>query len=251
MKNIILYLSMILLAVSFQSCREDEPDDEPIIEDKVRVNVHPLYDGEPLNLNDVYTTQEGYRIQFTKLNFIITRLKSNNNNTLFESAVFRFDENGSLLHEGPGDFTKFDELNGYLGVTEDENHEDPSARPIEDPLNIMNTSDMHWGWNPGYIFAMVEGKIDTTGTPGADLNASFLYHPGLDPLLQEINLTNITWSKVEDNIHGTDWYLDAEKIFNGTHIIDIKEERTSHTNPGQEELSEKILVNLKDALRTQ
>ena len=241
---------MLALVVSFSSCKEDEPDETPVPVDKARVNIHPLYEGEPLNFNDVYTTQEGYRIQFTKLNFIATAFKSENN-VLFESAVYRFEENGSLLFEGAGDFTKFDAVEGFIGVPEDENHEDPSARPNEDPLNILNTSDMHWGWNPGYIFAMIEGKIDTTGTPGAELNASFLYHPGLDLLLQDINLSNITWSKVDDHLYETDWYLDAEKIFNGTHTVDIKNERTSHTNPGQEPLSEKIIVNLKNAIRTQ
>lgn len=241
---------MLALAVSFSSCKEYEPDETPAPVDKVRVNIHPLYEGEPLNFNDVYTTQEGYRIQFTKLNFIATAFKSENN-MLFESAVYRFEENGSLLFEGAGDFTKFDAVEGFIGVPEDENHEDPSARPNDDPLNILNTSDMHWGWNPGYIFAMIEGKVDTTGTPGAELNASFLYHPGLDLLLQDINLSNITWSKVEDHLYETDWYLDAEKIFNGTHTVDIKNELTSHTNPGQEPLSEKIIVNLKDAIRTQ
>lgn len=251
MKNTVFILSMLFIAIFLTACKEDKPDEEELKEDMIRVNIHPLYDGEPLDFNTIYLTQEGYRIRFTKLNFIATEFKNETNTSLFKSAVYRFEENGPLLHEGIGDYTTFDALTGFVGVIETENHEDPSARPIDDPLNIMNTSDMHWGWDPGYIFAMIEGKIDTTGTPDAELNASFLYHPGRDQLLQGITLSDLTWTKVADQLHATDWYLDVEKIFNGTYTVDIKDERTSHTGPGQEELSEKIIVNLKDAIRTQ
>lgn len=250
MKNIAYFLITFFFIISITGCNDTPPEVEPIPSGKVRINIQPLYKEEPLDFNTVYLTQEGYRIQFTKLNFIATKFK-NNNHILFESAVYRHEENGSLLFEGQGDYTKFGAITGHIGVTENQNHEDPSARTLEDPLNIMNTSDMHWGWNPGYIFTMIEGKIDTTSTPGAELSTSFLYHIGLDALLQEISLTNITWIKLSDHLHATNWYLDADKLFNGIHNIDIKEDRSLHTSPGQEILSEKIIVNLKDAIRTQ
>lgn len=246
---LVFFASMILLS---NACKEKENDNLPNIEpekDKVRVKISSLYNGEKLNFNDIYLTQEGYRIQFTKLNLIMTNFKDGSN-LLFESAKYRY-ENSEILYEGEGDYSTFNNLTGLIGVTEEENHSDPAARDLEDPLNIMYTSDMHWGWNTGYIFAMIEGRIDTTGTEGEPLPLIWSYHSGKTFLIQDLELSNISWTKVGDLMHETVWFLDAEKIFDGVHKIDIKEKRSSHTNPGEEEISENIMINLKHALRTE
>jgi hypothetical protein len=250
--KITIFLMTALMLLASTSCKDKDPDGVNGIEpeeDKVRVKIKSLYNGEKLNFNDVYLTQEGYRIQFTKLNLILTNFKDGDN-TLFKSAVYRY-ENSEILHEGPGDYSKFNNLTGLLGVSEEENHSDPAARDLEDPLNIMHTGDMHWGWNTGYIFAMIEGRIDTTGTEGESLPLIWSYHTGKTFLLQDLELENISWTKVNDLMHETIWYLDAEKIFDGLHTIDIKEKRSSHTNPGEEEISENISINIKHAIRTE
>ena len=248
----ILFIAVSVSSLAF-SCNKDKDEDNGIKPevDKLRVKIVPMYEGNEMTFSDIYETQEGYRIRFSKLNIILTEVKDGNKK-LFESAVYRF-ENSKVLTEVEGDYTDFKNLKGVIGVTEEGgNHDDPSARDLEDPLNIMNVSDMHWGWNTGYIYAMIEGRVDTTGTAGADLNAVFLYHPGRTFLLQEFELEDIVWEKVGDKMHETTWYLDMEKLFDSANVIDIKSERTSHTDPvpEQEELSMKIMENLKEAFRS-
>jgi hypothetical protein len=242
---------LTLMLISLFSCKEENIDNGNGLEpeqDKVRIRVTPMYEGEELDFTSTYTTQEGYRIQFTKINFIMTDFK-NGNDQLFESAVYKL-ENSDILYEGEGDYSKFSSLTGTLGVSEEENHADPAARELDDPLNIMHTGDMHWGWNTGYIFTMIEGRIDTTGTEGAPMPVIWSYHTGKTFLLQNMDLENVSWTKVGDLMHESIWYLDADKIFNGVHDIDIKAKRSSHTNPGEEEISENIAINFKHAIRT-
>lgn len=248
--KILTVLALVIFA-SF-ACKEKENDDinglDPEI-DKVRIRVTPMYENEELDFTSTYTTQEGYRIQFTKINFIMTNFK-NGDDQLFKSAVYKF-ENSDVLFEGESDYSKFSSLVGLLGVPAEENNSDPAARELDDPLNIMHTGDMHWGWNTGYIYTMIEGRIDTTGTEGAPMPVIWSYHTGKTFLLQDIELENVTWTKVGDLMHESQWFLDAEKIFNGVHDIDIKAKRSSHTNPGEEEISENIAINFKNAIRAQ
>lgn len=247
------YLALLTGLLLFTSCKDEpEPDDstEPVVQ-KARVNLVPTYNGQTLEFNTNYTTQEGYTIEFTKINVIMTNF-SNDGNELFTSAVYKYEDNSRLLWEGPGDYTLFSSISANIGVPASENHEDPSARPSSDPLNILNTDDMHWGWNPGYIFLMIEGKADTSATQNGQDLMNFLYHIGNDDFLTSVSLQNLTWTEVNSSLHETNIYVDMYKVFDGdTDDIDIKLERSSHTNPGQEPLSNKVIANFANALSTE
>lgn len=249
MKKIVFLLT--LLTFFFTGCKPDKPDVDHDVKDEVQLSLSLNYNGQPFNLNTFHQTQEGYSVQFTKLNFIVTQL-NNVSNTLFDAAVYKFENNPSLIWKGEGDFTKFNMINGNLGVGPDENHLDPSGLTLSNPLNIQNTGDMHWGWNPGYIFLMIEGKADTTAAQTGVHDMNFLYHVGMDPLLRNISLSSLNWVKKNDHLHEATLALDMSKIFNGTiHTVDIKQERSSHTMPGQEALSTKIIENFLEAVTVQ
>src|SRR5690554_7631538 len=58
-------------------------------------------------------------------------------------------------------------------------------------------------------------------------------------MLRNFTLTDITWSKVNNHLYESNIYLDLYKVFDGDiHDIDIKTDRTSHTNPDQIQLTE-------------
>ena len=248
MKKLTL-LFLVLALGFFYSCKEKPKveDETPVPQLKARVNIVPTYQGVPMDFNQTYTTQEGYTISFTKLNIIMTKFR-NNGKQLFESAVYKFEKDNRLLWEGVGDYNDFSSFTATVGVDSTQNHEDPSARNADDPLFILNSGDMHWGWNTGYIFIMLEGKADTTVAQTGELN-SYFYHVGNDHLTRNFTLTNMQWTKVNNYLYETNIYLDLYKIFDGaTNDVDIKTERASHTNPDQVALSEKVIDNFIDAL---
>ncbi|PKR79587.1 hypothetical protein CW751_14305 [Brumimicrobium salinarum] len=239
---LILFFSSLFVLFG---CNEDEPENEPAL--KARVNVTPTYQGNPISFNEKYTTQEGYTISYTKINFIVTRFR-NNGKQLFESAVYKFEDDQKLLWEGVGDYTNFNSFTAIMGVDSTQNHEDPSARDANDPLFILNSGDMHWGWNTGYIFVMLEGKADTTANQTGQNLMNFSYHIGNDQLTREFSFNNLQWSKVNNYLYETNLKVDLYKVFDGdVNDVDIKNERSSHTNPDQIALSEKIMDNFMNA----
>lgn len=69
-----------------------------------------------------------------------------------------------------------------VGVPFDENHRDPTTQSA--PLGTE--SQMFWGWNSGYIFHRVEGKVDSAGSL-----KTFFYHIGTDNSKLQVNLFSV------------------------------------------------------------
>ena len=245
--NILLLGSLI--AFTLVGCKEDPPEEDPVENTmQTRINLVPTYDGQPFDFLSSYTTQEGYTIEFTKLNVIMTDVK-NGSNVLTRSMVYKYEDSPTLMWQGDGEYTEFSNLAMNIGVGADRNNEDPSALPADDPLNILNTDDMHWGWNTGYIFLMIEGRADTTQAQTGQDIATFTYHVGMNQLLKNVELNNLDWQSVSNSLYETNLTVDLYKVFDGdTADVDIKQDRTSHTMPGQEPLSDIIISNFASAL---
>ncbi|RFC55482.1 MbnP family protein [Brumimicrobium aurantiacum] len=248
-KTTATFILTSLLFLSF-GCNNKQPHevDPETIDLKSRVNIVPHYQGNDISFNDSYTTQEGYTIRFSKINMIMTNFK-NDGKQLFESAVYKFEKDNRLLWEGVGNYSDFDGVNANIGVDSTQNHEDPSARTSDDPLNILNAGDMHWGWNTGYIFIMIEGQADTSALQDGSGMTNFSYHIGRDEYLRSFSLTDLNWSKVNSNLFETNIRIDLYKFFDGEiRNIDIKTERTSHSTPAQSALSQKVIDNFVGAI---
>ncbi len=70
-----------------------------------------------------------------------------------------------------------------IGVPAADNHKDAATQSL--PLGP--NSGMYWGWNPGYIFHMIEGKADSgSGT------VNFGYHIGEDNHKVMVMLASLT-----------------------------------------------------------
>lgn len=247
-------LGSILFVIAFfffLSCKEKELPDCPdeVKENEVKINLLPKYQDEIIDFSTIYTTPEGYRIRFEKINVIGTNFTGDENYNIAQSGVYKFDVDPMTWYRGVADYLSINSISGNIGVPPEENHKDPAARPLSDPLNIMNTGDMHWGWDPGYIFLMIEGRADTTSTGEGALNSVFLYHVGMNDLLRTFEVNDLNWEQQNTYLHETTIIIDMEKVFDNVHYVDIKEEPTSHTDPGEEPLSTKIIENFVSALR--
>lgn len=120
-----------------------------------------------------------------------------------------------------------------LGVPSAYNkHEDPAQYPSSHPLSVAGSQGMFWYWNTGYIFTKFEGKIDTTGTPGAELLDSFLFHIGDDPYYRELSFTGLNLNVAPNSPASLQLNIFVDQILapaSGT-SIDLATNAVTHTS---------------------
>lgn len=244
----LLSVSVLVLLLSM-SCNKDEVPEPAESVASLRIYVDPVFAGAPLYLDSTYTTAEGYKVQFTDIKFYIQNVR-NGNTTLIDAALFDFAERGHLLYSGNGKGSDFQNLQANLGVEASINHDDPSAFANSSWLNISNANDMHWGWNPGYIFVKIEGRVDTIPDSQLLFDRSIVFHCGGDAYLQSLDFTGLIWTPTgETLVEQTTWQLDMATFLQGSaQNIDLKTEFTSHSSPGQEAITLKVLENFNEAL---
>jgi len=231
------------------SCKEDPvdvPDPDPI--PSVRIDVQPVYNGNDLYLDSTYTTTEGYKVQFTDIKFYLEDVR-NGAVQLTDAVLFDYSERGTLLYDGSGKASNFGALEANLGVGSTNNNSDPTAFANESWLNISKSNDMHWGWNPGYIFVKVEARVDTIPDANDVFDQFVIFHAGKNENLESVTFSNLNWTSIGENRHQLTMELDMSTFLQSSqHTIDLQFENTSHSAPGQEALTTKIMQNFKEAL---
>jgi len=241
---------LALLAVILIGCKDikpviPEPGEPPVMLEAVLV---PYYNGEPFVLDEVLTTVQGYPIRIRELKFYLTKL-TNNDKTLVNAAKLDWATHGLSIFKSPGNPEDFSNISGFLGVVEEWNHLDPVSFETTNPLYLTNANDMHWSWNPGYIFVKVEGSHDTIpGTTTFPFNFSF--HLGMDDNLKTINWTDVVWTKIDEKLYRMTIKINMETFFNGPGgNIDLKTEYVTHSMPSSAALTEKAITNFQNAIQ--
>jgi hypothetical protein len=237
-----------LLMVILAACEEDPVDPPVTNEKKCKISMFPYWGNTPLQLDQTFFTNEGYQVQFTDVKCYFTSLKSGSN-TFGTAALFDYRSNGSLVGNWINNPALFPNLSGYLGVDSAFNHSDPSAFSNDNPLNIMIANDMHWDWNPGYIFVKVEAKVDTLDDGIDQFDHFVLFHVGSDAILQSFNWDNLQWQDKGGGQFNLDLKLDLQKfVHHPTQPLNLKTEHTSHSMSGQESISLKVIENFLSAI---
>lgn len=248
MKNLLTFLPFFVLLTLF-SCKDEPVKTVPDPADELKITVQPTFGASDLQLDQTVYTSEGYAIQFTDIRFYMTLLKNSSGKQLTQAALFDYRNNGTNLLTVQGNPTDFTSLSGCFGVDSTLNHEDPTAFATTNPLNILIANDMHWDWNPGYIFLKIEAKVDTLADGIANFNHYVVFHVGADAWLQSWSATGVTWTQSSQYLYTLPLKLDMQKFLqNGAQTIDVKTEHSSHSLAGEESLSLKVIQNLRDAL---
>lgn len=244
-----MYLAGFLASIALSSCKEDKiTPPEPVVQpNQLEIIVEPYFGATHIEESTVFTTAEGYDVQLTNMKFYLTNV-GNNGSVLASASLFDW-LNGNRLLKVDADYSLFSNLSGNIGVNPTDNHADPAAFANDNPLNITIADDMHWNWNPGYIFLKIEAKVDTLDDGNALFDHNVVLHIGKDENLQLFQLNDLTWNAVSDKLHRASLKVDLETFLqNDGQNIDLKTENSSHSAPGQEALSLKVIENFKAAL---
>jgi len=185
MKNLRLYL-FISLSIALVSCKKDDPSD--VIIDESSPNPPQLslsykfdVNGDSLNSNADYKISDSLHVKFETVQFYLSNIsllkesgpvKSTNDVVLVKSST-----SSSTLGDFPSGV--YSGIQFCFGIDSLRNHLDPSSYNAESPFALQIPS-MHWSWNQGYIFAIIEGKYSTDSLSDSNPGNTFSYHIGLD-----------------------------------------------------------------------
>lgn len=230
----------------FFGCKEEVIETTPPPE-IIRGIVQPVFGtGNYMYLDSVYVTPEGYDIKFTDIKFYFQGMQDNGV-VFVHDALFDYRERGIELFSVAGVKDGIDSITVNLGVEPTLNHSDPSAFDNSSMLNIANANDMHWDWNPGYIFVKIEAKVDTISDGNALFDHNVIYHAGLDENMQTLEFNQFYWSpQVTEDV--LPLFLDLEAFLLGPTPIDVKTEPSTHSAAGQEALTLKVMQNFAAAI---
>lgn len=190
-------------------------------EPKLSLHFHSKLGDAAFAYNTEVTNWEGRKMSFTIAQFYVSGIAL---------AGAPFPERYLLVtpdsqhHEiGLIELGSYQDLTFHVGVDSAANHLDPATWPSGHALSSNNPNHAHWGWDPGFIFIKVEGLVDTTADKSGEANAPFLFHIGLDELLQTVEL-DLEFTVEGDRMIGiqVDWL----KFFDN---IDLRADRATHT----------------------
>ena len=239
-----LSILALLVFVTLFSCKKKKDDvpDTPAIQQS-KLSLQPMFGSENITLDSVYTMSNGYKIQFVELKAYFTGIESGGS-IMKDAALFNFSQTGTLVFQANQVVANPASIQFGIGVPSSVNHNDPSLFPNSNPLNIAIANDMHWDWNPGYIFFKVEAKVDTIVDGVTNCDHNLVYHVGTDTYYTSKIITNLNWSATSSAINQAWLKLDLKNFFeNSGSAIDVKTEFSTHSMASQSALTEKTRQN--------
>ena len=249
-----LFITLCFLSSFLISCKKDKVETPIVIPEPtetLEIRVQPYYNGSIMHLDSTYTDAAGFLFKWSDFLFYLTQLK-NGTSTLATVALFDYRNTGTLALSVTGKSTDFTDLTFNIGVDSVTNHGDPSTYDNASPLNIITSGQMFWGWNPGYIFINLEGRVDTLvdGTNLFDLSMS--YHIGSDVNRRTKTITNVNWQG-SGSTKTLYLRIDVDQIITGSGgtEITVNNEYFTHSAPSASVLTNKFLTNFLYAFKVQ
>lgn len=174
-------------------------------------------------------TESGRRLKFTRAQMYLSGFTFNGSGGPYglidPYVLLKADEQDYNLGYLPvGSYTSFTFAAGVDSVA---NHSDPASFPSASALSSNNPDHMHWGWNSGYIFYVLEGMVDTTQNMNGDVNAPFIFHVGTDMHMVEMAFVQ----NMNSTADGVTVEMDVDwlRLLNGTNMVGADSTRSTHT----------------------
>ena len=187
------YSVFFILALFLFSCAPEKKDNTLSIKFNINAGTSPLQ----YNVNYIIDT---FDVQFTLVEFYISQpvFSSGAEMISFEDSYFLADAGLSNNTFVVGDIGKrtIDGVAFGFGVDSSRNTITGSkaipafSYALTHPLSAAN--NMYWSWNPGYVWAKLEGRVDVDNDGDfIDVGETFSIHTGIDAAYRYISRTFI------------------------------------------------------------
>jgi hypothetical protein len=222
-------VAMLTTATLFTGCKDDTEEPTPAnTEQKLSMHVHTNVGSSTAVYGTQYQDASGRKFNLSDLRYYLSNI------VLIKSDGSEYPLTGKVILVNPanqdyeltnvpvGSYKGFKFMVGLDSAT---NHSDPTTYAASNPLAIQ-TPGIHWSWNSGYIFMMIEGKVDTTlantGTPNFDM----FYHIGLDSYKRTIDFSTEAFTVTS----GSDQEIGIQfNLLNALNNVDMRTENATHT----------------------
>lgn len=238
-------LFILCLGFAITSCKKD-PDPG-----NLKVRFEAKFNNEPFEVGAVYEDQFGHRIRADIFKTYISELNilsaDEGSEKLIDVDLLDFENSHEYTFELESG--TYNSISIGMGVPSSKNKDqDPNQYPNDHPLSVLGSEGMFWFWNTGYIFTKYEGKVDLTGTEGAELVDPFAFHCGEDFLYETLNFGNINLNIESNEERQITFVFHVEKFLeNENYTIDLETDFITHTS-GNVELAEKFMDCFNDAV---
>lgn len=249
MKNNIIILAAAGIALSMSSCRKGCTD--PLAENyearakkndnsctyaaplptttDVKLAFTHMVGNESFAINTDFIDDHGNKYQFTLARLYLSSpvYLDDNMNVLSspkEYALVSSDTLSCDFGTVPAD-SHVHMMNLAIGVDSVANASDPGTYSAGNPLAYQSPS-MHWNWNSGYIFIMLEGVVDIDGNGTYDTGENFVMHVGTNNLLAENTGLMAHFNAVGGQTHNIELDIDWGAFFTG---VDLSVDNSTHT----------------------
>jgi hypothetical protein len=187
MKNKIFALScitaVVFIALSIQGCKKKSTVQ------KLQLHLHANVDTNEVDLGTTYANAAGRNISLSSIRYYISNVKMIDQTGAIVSIP------GTILVSPPTEEYELGEIpvGTYKSITFDvgvaaaDNHSDPASKSSTDPLHTQSPS-MNFGTTDGYVFADLEGMVDTSSAGTSAPNAAFSYKIGTDALRKTVTM---------------------------------------------------------------
>jgi cytochrome c peroxidase len=192
----------------------------------------------PLRMEQSQADEAGRNLAFTRVDYLITEfaLLTPDGRALRPNGQAAFlstgrDRTGFTLADVPPG--TYQGIAFRIGVPPGENTRDASRWPAGHPLNPA-VNGLHWGWQGGYVFLAVEGRMDSAG---------FSYH-----LARAENLMTVRLEQSFKIAGDTTLSLrfDVARIFDGVTARSSDGSDSTHSAPG-DPLAARLKTNVQRA----
>lgn len=240
-KNYLLatLLTFALIPFMFFSC----DDDDDVVNSSVSLSFNQTIDGQAVQLGQNYSIN-GTSVSFDRIQYYVSQIEivdASSSATLIPESYFLFDPTTPTYDLGQLSTDRIQSLRFNVGIDSAANNiseTDFASYPSESPLAAKDPS-MHWNWNSGYKFFVLEGKTDADGdgTP----EQGFVFHIGSDPLLRQVEISTAKdLGQTQETLNFT---LQLEEVLSN---VDMATEFDTHT-ANNFDLANRIANNLLTA----
>jgi hypothetical protein len=248
MKNSIKLIIVLGVIVFIASCKKDASDPLPeSTTQSLTLRMTPRVGDDTLDFTSSFITDNNERYTLSMFRYYMSNIrlvKNDGSEYAITDKIFLVNPSVSDYPLGNVPVGDYKGIRFTVGLDATTNHLDPTAYPITNPLAIQSPG-MHWSWNSGYIFLMMEGSCDTTALNDDVLtygqySKSMFYHIGMDALATSVDIHNEAFTVSSANQKILNIHSDVNELFTG---VNLKTENQSHTM-GSMPLATKVAGNI-------